>query len=48
MLTIIIIMMTTIIVSYFVYHVGKQVGINKRNKQMIDNINKLNKNKDNE
>ena len=40
--------MTTIIVSYFVYHVGKQVGINKRNKQMIDNINKLNKNKDNE
>ena len=36
-------MMTTIIVSYFVYHVGKQVGINKRNKQILDNINKLNK-----
>ena len=34
-------MMTTIIVSYFVYHIGKQVGINKRNKELLNNINKF-------
>jgi len=39
----IIIMMSTIVVSYLVYHIGKQVGINKRNKQILENINKLNK-----
>jgi hypothetical protein len=48
MLTTIIIMMTTIIVSYFVYHVGKQVGINKRNKELLNNINKFDKEKTDE
>ena len=37
----IIIMMSTIVVSYLVYHIGKQVGINKRNKELLNNINKF-------
>ena len=41
-------MLTTIIVTFFVYHLGKEVGINKRTKEILDNIDKLNKNKDNE
>ena len=27
--------------SYLVYHIGKQVGINKRNKELLNNINKF-------
>ena len=34
-------MMSTIVVSYLVYHIGKQVGINKRNKELLNNINKF-------
>ena len=37
----IIIMKSTIVVSYIVYHIGKQVGINKRNKELLNNINKF-------
>ena len=33
--------MSTIVVSYLVYHIGKQVGINKRNKELLNNINKF-------
>tara|TARA_Y100001963_G_scaffold155164_1_gene245599 strand:+ start:5835 stop:5957 length:123 start_codon:yes stop_codon:yes gene_type:complete len=40
--------MSTIIISYFVYHIGKEVGRKKRTKEILENINKLNKNKDNE
>jgi len=37
----IIIMMSTIVVSYLVYHIGKQIGISKRNKELLNNINKF-------
>jgi hypothetical protein len=37
----IIIMISTIVVSYLVYHIGKQVGINKRNKELLNNVNKF-------
>ena len=37
----IIIMMSTIVVYYLVYNIGKQVGINKKNKELLNNINKF-------
>jgi len=33
--------MSTIVVSYLVYHIGKQIGISKRNKELLNNINKF-------
>ena len=41
-------MLTTIVICFFVYHVGKEVGRTNRTKEILDNIDKLNKNKDNE
>jgi hypothetical protein len=42
------IMIITIIITFLVYHIGKEVGRDKRTKEILDNIDKLNKKKENE
>ena len=38
--------MMTVIICFFIYHIGKEMGKHKRNQEILDNINKLNKKKD--
>ena len=41
-------MLTTIIITFLVYHIGKEVGRDKRNKEILENIDKLNKKENDE